>query len=248
MSFWLKVCGRSLVIVMALCSSIYAAPTWTQIHENKGIRVYERDSDLGDLPDFKAISRVKASLFDLIAVLQDIDRRDEWVHRCTVSKTVKRFSEFEILLYHKTDSPWPVYDRDVAIQTKLYEMELERKYLAHFKGVKVSSIPENKGMIRLPQIEGYYLLNYIAPQETEVIYFVHLNPGGALPHWLVKIATRDLPTKTIIGLRKQIKKTKSSNVYRSFHERWNSKLRPVGTPAPTRPPYPSPKLIKHLGI
>ena len=131
-----------LVAVLASSATIaHTAPKWTKIHHIEGISVYQRDSNLGDLPDFKAVSRIKATLFDLIAVLQDVNRRDEWVHRCSVSKVVKRYSEFELLLYHKTDSPWPISDRDAAIRTQLYELKKERRYLAHFKGVESALLP-----------------------------------------------------------------------------------------------------------
>ena len=228
--------------------TVYASPAWTQIHEQDGIKVYQRDSKLGDLPDFKAISRIRANIFDLIAVIQDVGRRSEWVHRCSVSKVIKRYGEFELLLYHKTDSPWPVFDRDVAIRTRLYELKKEKKYLAYFKGVESSLIPKKKGIVRLPKIEGYYYFDYINPREIEVTYFVHLDPGGSLPHWLVKRATKDLPTKTIIGLRKQITKTKANKNYRSFHEKWNPDVRPMERPEPPRPPYPASSLLKRLGI
>lgn len=241
---------KYLLISLVLCSAtiVQATPKWTQIHHVEGIRVYQRDSSLGDLPDFKAVSRIKATLFDLIAVLQDVNRRDEWVHRCSVSRVVKRYSEFEILLYHKTDSPWPISDRDAAIRTQLYELKKERRYLAHFKGVKSSLLPVESGVVRLPQIEGYYLFDYIGPAELEVTYFVHLDPGGFIPHWLVKRATKDLPIQTIIGLRTQIKKTKATKVYQSFHEKWNPLVRPTHVAEPTRPLYPSKSLLKRLGI
>ena len=237
-----------VLIISSLAQSSHAAPAWEQIHHQAGIKVYQRDSPLGDLPDFKAIGRIKASLFDLIAVLQDVNRRIEWVHRCSVSQMLKRYSEFELLLYHKTDSPWPISDRDVAIRTQLYELKKERRYLAHFKGVKSPLVPKKKGVVRLPQIEGYYLFDYISPQELEVTYFVHLDPGGALPHWIVKRATKDLPTKTIIGLRQQIAKTRAAQTYKVFHKKWNPEHRPADVAEPSRPPYPKKSLLERLGI
>ena len=242
---------RHALLIFMISSSlhtVYASPIWTQLHEQDGIKVYQRESKLGDLPDFKAISRIKANIFDLIAVLQDVGRRNEWVHRCSVSKVIKRYSEFELLLYHKTDSPWPISDRDVAIRTRLYELKKERRYLAHFMGVESPLIPPKNGIVRLPLIEGYYLFDYVSSQEIEVSYFVHLDPGGHIPHWLVKRASKDLPIKTIIGLRKQIAKTKANNTYRSFHEKWNPKVRPAERSEPPRPPYPADRLLKRLGI
>ena len=237
-----------ILAISCLTLSSHAAPAWEQIHQQAGIKVYQRDSTLGDLPDFKAIGRINANLFDLIAVLQDVNRRTEWVHRCSASKMLKKCSEFELLLYHKTDSPWPISDRDAAIRTHLFELKKERRYLAYFKGIKSSLIPKKNGIVRLPQIEGYYLFDYINPQELEVTYFVHLDPGGSLPHWIVKRATKNLPTKTIIGLRNQIAKTRAAKTYRAFHKKWNPKHRPADVAEPSRPPYPAKSLLKRLGI
>ena len=225
--------GIFYFIIFGFFTPTWGSPAWKKIHSEAGINVYERQSTLGNLPDFQAVGTVKASVFDVIAVLQDVNRRSEWVHRCSVSKEIKRFGEFELLLYHKTDSPWPVSDRDAAIQTRLYELKKDTDFLAHFKGVKSSMIPPKSNAVRLPHIEGYYLLNSITPQKTKVTYFVHLDPGGLIPKWLVKIATRDLPTQTIIGLRKQIKKTRRSKVYSSFHTRWNPSVRPPTAPRKT---------------
>ena len=238
----------SFITLLTLCSSAIGAPSWKHIHEEEGIKIYERDSTLGDLPDFKAISQVKASLFDVIAVIKNVNRRAEWVYRCEASKVVKRYGDFEVLLYHKTYSPWPASDRDAAVRTQLYEIEPEKTYLAHFKSVKSSLIPKKNGLVRLPQLEGYYLLKYLSPQETHVTYFVHLDPGGYLPHWLVKMTTRDFPTETIMGLRRQVKKTQKSGVYRSFHKQWNPKFRPKGTPPPAKLPRPSKTLTQRLGL
>lgn len=244
----LRACIVSLITALCLCSSALGAPSWEQIHEEEGIKVYRRDSALGELPDFKGTGRVKASLFDVLAVIRNVNRRTEWVFRCEASKVVKRFTDFEVLLYHKTYSPWPASDRDAAIRTQLYELEPGKHYLAHFRGVKSELIPERESNIRLPQIEGYYLLKELSPEETHVTYFVHLDPGGYLPHWLVKMTTVDFPTETLMGLRKQVKKTKAAGVYRSFHERWNPRVRPEGTPAPHKLMRPSRALMKRLGI
>lgn len=251
MLFYLRILQANIVvfiILLCVCSSASSAPAWEHIHQAEGIKVYKRDSTLGDLPDFKAIGRVKASIYDVMAVLQNVGRRAEWVYRCETSKVVKRYGDFEVLLYHKTYSPWPASDRDAAVKTQLYEIEAEKKYLAYFKGVHSTLIPKKDGLVRLPQIEGYYLLKSIRDQETQITYFVHLDPGGYLPRWLIKMTTKDFPTETLIGLRKQIKKTKKSGIYKSFHQRWNPHIRPQGTPAPYPHARLTQKLIKRLGI
>ena len=245
--FW-KSCMILGIVLFYLPSLVCAAPAWEKVHQEDGIKVYKRDSTLSDLPDFKAIGTIKASLYDIMAVLKHVQRRPEWVYRCEASKVVKRYSDFEVLLYHKTYSPWPADDRDAAVKTQLYELEADKKYMAYFKGVKSPLIPEKEDLVRLPQLEGYYLLTYVNAEETHVTYFVRLDPGGYLPRWLVKMTTESFPTETLLGLRKQVRKTKASGEYKSFHQRWNPHVRPKGTPAPYKHARPTQKLIKHLGI
>ena len=244
----LMMCLMICLVTSARPSTALSAPAWEQIHEEEGVTVYKRDSSLGDLPDFKATSIIKASVFDVIAVIRDVDRREEWVFRCEDSRVVKSYDHFEVLLYHRTDSPWPADDRDAAIKTNLFELEPDREYLAYFKGVKNKLIPVRDDAIRLPIVEGYYRLKYLKPNETQVTYFVHLDPGGYLPRWLVRMTTYEFPTDTLIGLRKQVTKTKRANVYHAFHQQWNPAVRPNGTPAPAKLSRPSKALSHRLGL
>ena len=238
----------ALAITLFCCSSALAKPSWEKIHNEKGVTVYQRESSLGDLPDFKAKTRIQASLFDIIAVIRDVDRREEWVFRCKDSKVVKRYTDFEVLLYHRTDSPWPTSDRDAAITTHLYEQIPGKEYLAHFRGVKNDLIPVNDDAVRLPIIEGYYRLNFISAQETQVTYFVHLDPGGYLPRWLVRMTTHEFPTETLIGLKGQVEKTKSRGTYKAFQEKWNPLVRAANLSAPAVLTKASDELLKRLGL
>ena len=248
MSNSVRVYGLSLSIVLLSFSIAFSAPKWERIHQEKGVTVYERDSSLGDLPDFKAIAKVKASIFDVIAVIRDVDRRENWVFRCEDSKVVKSHTDFEVLLYHRTDSPWPTSDRDAAITTRLYEIKKGQEYLAHFKGVKNKLIPKRDDAVRLPIIEGYYRLKFISNNETHVTYFVHLDPGGYIPRFLVRMTTHEFPTATLIGLRKQVKNTMKSGIYKEFQQKWNPLVRPVGVSAPAALPKPTGALLKRLGL
>ena len=243
-----RVYGLSLSIVFFSFSIALSAPKWEKIHQEKGVTVYKRDSSLGDLPDFKATTTVDGSIFDVIAVIRDVDRREEWVFRCEDSKVVKRDTDFEVLLYHRTDSPWPTSDRDAAITTRLYEIKAGQEYLAHFKGVKNKLIPKRDDAVRLPIIEGYYRLKLINNHKTHVTYFVHLDPGGYIPRFLVRMTTHEFPTTTLIGLRRQVKNTIKSGIYKEFQQKWNPLLRPVGVAAPAVLPTPSSPFLKRLGL
>jgi hypothetical protein len=59
----------------------------------------------------------------------------------------------------------------------------------------------------MPYLRGHWMLWPSADgTTTRVEYQVHANPGGALPNWLVNYVSRDLPFKTIEGLRGQVQR------------------------------------------
>ena len=70
----------------------------------------------------------------------------------------------------------------------------------------------------MPQLQGHYELRQVGDNETQVTYFVDVHPGGWIPDWLVKIASRELPYRTLLGLRKQTKMAREQNRYPDFRQ------------------------------
>ena len=60
----------------------------------------------------------------------------------------------------------------------------------------------------MERLQGFWELTYIDHQTTYVVYQVDADPGGWLPHWLVRYTTKKLPLNTIRNLREQVAKTK----------------------------------------
>jgi len=85
--------------------------------------------------------------------------------------------------------------------------EAARKVELDFWSVDDAKAPPVKGVVRMPFLRGHWILWPSADgRTTRVEYQVHANPGGALPNWLVNYVSRDLPFKTIEGLRAQVKR------------------------------------------
>ena len=94
MSYSLRAYRIALTITLLCCSSALAKPTWEKIHNEEGVTVYQRESSL-DLRTSKQ-NKSSAFLFDIIAVIRDVDRREEWVFRCKDSRVVKGYTDFEV--------------------------------------------------------------------------------------------------------------------------------------------------------
>ena len=59
-----------------------------------------------------------------------------------------------------------------------------------------------RGVVRMPRLVGSYDLRPVEAG-TRVVYTVDSDPGGRLPAWLVKRASKDLPYFTLKNLRER---------------------------------------------
>ena len=55
-----------------------------------------------------------------------------------------------------------------------------------------------------------------APAFFEIEYQIDADPGGLIPAWLAKMASRDIPLKTLVNLRNRVKKTAQAGTYKKY--------------------------------
>ena len=50
--------------------------------------------------------------------MQDAPGAKDWMHKCLENRPIEIQNVYDRIVYNRTDSPWPVWDRDVAVQTR----------------------------------------------------------------------------------------------------------------------------------
>jgi hypothetical protein len=93
-----------------------------------------------------------------------------------------------------------------------------------FKNTNKENFPEIDGVVRIPRIKGFYLLQGIDNERTRVTYQIDADPGGSLPTWLSKLTSQKLPRETLTGLRAQVKKTAGSEKYQPQIKAWTKAI------------------------
>ena len=83
-----------------------------------------------------------------------------------------------------------------------------------FRGVDsvLRTSPEN--VVRVERLEMYAHLRYLSAHRTQITYRVDIDPGGSVPHWVVRWIVKRLPLRTLMRLRKQISATRGQ--YEAF--------------------------------
>ena len=180
---------------------------WERVKQSDGILVERRQVEGSSLKEFRGQAVVQAPAAAILAVFSDVPRATEWMDSCNGSWVVADLGEFEKVVYNRTHAPWPVADRDAVLHNLVRFDEKDRRVEIDFYTVEDKSTPPKKGVVRMPFLRGHWILWPSADgASTRVEYQVHANPGGRLPNWLVNYVSRDLPLKTIEGLRAQVKR------------------------------------------
>ena len=183
------------------------AGEWEEIEDQDGIKVWQRESGGSSLVEFKGKARIDASIIKVLAVLHDQKRKTEWLARCRENRLVRAKSVGINIIYNRVRSDFPlVDDRDVVFQTKVQHFPEEKKVYIEVWNVEDPLAPEVDGVVRMPKLELSWTLIAPDPETTDATYQVHADPGGALPHWIVNLVSKELPFKTLTNLRKQVVK------------------------------------------
>jgi hypothetical protein len=203
---WPLICSLVALLSLAPATSRSepAQGTWTQIEEDDGIKVWRLDVPGQDLPGFRGETVIPRSIAAIVEELKQVEHHTEWMHRCSASETLKRIDDKHVVIYNRVDVPWPVWDRDVVLDTQFRSETEGRLVVLTFKNHDPSLRPPPERVVRMPRLQGFYRLWQLTPERTKVVYQVEADVGGAVPKWMAARVARDMPYETLSRLRERV--------------------------------------------
>lgn len=209
----IRLIGLFLVLMIPL--SGYAANDWELKKDKKGIKVYTKVLENSDFRAFRAEMKVTASLSTLMAVHADVEYVKEWLKDCSESELLTEFDPKGYYAYFKTDSPWPVMDRDYTLKSRVEQNSETYELSIHFSA-ETGLVPKSEDCVRITALEGFWKMKPIGAGEVLVMYEVSSDPGGAVPAWLANNFVVDQPYYSLLRLRERIAYAKYQNKFFSF--------------------------------
>ncbi|MFT3925276.1 MAG: START domain-containing protein [Myxococcales bacterium] len=200
---------KQLRVGIALfCIALFASPlrgesstaSWTYVLDDDGIKVWRRDTPGQGLPGFRGEVVIAAPASVIVDELKKIEGHTEWMHRCAAAEAVKRFDGDHVIVYNRTDAPWPVWDRDVILDTR-FEHAADGGITLSFRNDNPKLRPLPERVVRMPRLEGFYKIRQLEPARTRVVYQVDADIGGSVPKWMAERVVRDMPHETLSRLR-----------------------------------------------
>ncbi len=179
---------------------------WKLVKDKNGIKVYTYIPENSDLKEIRMESYTEAELSQAAAVLMDVESYSEWIYKCSHAKIVKRIKENEIIYYSITTAPWPILDRDLVVNNKIYQ---------NSKGVVFSQsdskpklLPAIAGRVRITDLFGLWKFTSLENGKIKIEYYIKVDPAGKLPAWVINMFITNGPYQTMVKFKEQLQKEK----------------------------------------
>ncbi|QGA51263.1 MULTISPECIES: START domain-containing protein [Pseudomonas] len=192
-------CGLTVLLATATAQ----AEDWQVAKEKDGIKVSLSEVAGSKYKAYRGVTVMKTTMAKLRALQEDVPGACAWIHECKSQKLLKHEGN-QSWTYTQFNTPWPVTSRDSVLEVTTEEGadgSLTRK----LKGVP-KYLPEEKGFVRVTQVDGFWKFTPKGADQVEVIYQVHTEPGGDVPSWLANKFVVDAPFNTLKALRERAEK------------------------------------------
>ena len=176
---------------------------WEFIDNEDGIHTWRKD--LGEQrAAFRGQTFIRGTIDEVLAPILDWRHHTEWMYGVTESTLLKQLTPTRVLVYVRVKGLWPVWDRDAISESEL-QWGPDHKYLAIYGHSVVSDarkVPAR--VVRMPLLKGTMKMWQVAPQNVKVLYDIEADLGGRVPKWLAKMASKEIPYRTLSNLRKRV--------------------------------------------
>lgn len=186
------------VLVVSLSTLAFAERSL--VLEENGITVEEEGAADRVLPILTGTTTMAATPDEVAAWIGATHTYVDWMHNCEEARQIRREGS-DVIGYNRISSPWPISDRDVVLRSTRTSLA-GGGIRVEFRSITDAEVPVIRGVVRMPRLVGSYDLHAVEGG-THVVYTVDSDPGGRLPTWLVRQASKDLPYLTLRNLRER---------------------------------------------
>ena len=190
-----------LIALVSASTALEAVADRSVVLVEDGITVEAESGEGRALPILIGTTTMNTSAEQIAAWVTAVHTYVDWQHNCEEARLLEQ-PDGTTLTYHRINSPWPVSDRDVVLVSSREDLE-DGGIRLEFRSTEDANFDIPRGVVRMPHLVGSYVLTPIAEGGTHVVYTVDSDPGGSLPTWLIKQASKDLPYRTLKNLQER---------------------------------------------
>ena len=200
--------GVASAAFIVLLSGPVLAEEWKLESEKDALAIHSRVRAGTGLREFKAVGTVEAPPDVVFAVLDDSEAYPGFMPYTAESRVLNR-QKNAVLVYQRLDLPF-ISDRDYTLRTKneRWLSDAGPIYRIRWEPANEQGPPPTKGVHRVHECEGGWLLEPQGDSATRATYVIFTDSGGVIPPMLANSGSRMAIRKIFDAVRKQVKQAK----------------------------------------
>jgi ribosome-associated toxin RatA of RatAB toxin-antitoxin module len=165
---------------------------WEFIGETEKVRTYNREAPSSSIREVLAKAIIDHPVDRVFAVISDYERYADFMPYVKRSETLRKENGVRWVFQHLV-FPFPISDRHYTIKIS----HLASRPKDDFYCIEWTLDREEKVKREAPGItpafnDGFWILRPIDQgKKTDVSYFLHTDPSGWLPAWIINMANRE---------------------------------------------------------
>ncbi len=195
--------------VMWLLGSLAHAGEWQLQSSKEGIAVYTADIPGQALRGFRGVTTLSAPIRSVVALLADTGNLPNWFFHMKAARELD-LPGSDTYRYLVIAGIWPVSDRDAVVQVSSVQ-QADGTIVISAIGKPERYAPQSC-CVRIPRMESSWMVRAVDAEHTEVTLTTKSHPGGALPLWIANLVATDMPRKTLMALRSEVRKPEYAHV------------------------------------
>jgi hypothetical protein len=199
-----------LFILFIFTSEKLFSQPWEFEKEVDGIRIYTRKEVNSPLKCYKGEVIIHVPMEKICAMVGNSKNFDWWGDDFKCIRVLSYADKKFVRYYYIYDMPWPLTDRDLAVEATVQTDTETGKYVVLSKPL-LNVVPLNPDLVRINSYWQTWTMIPMGKGNVHVILEGFVDPGGNVPDWLYNMLTTEMPLKTIGLLRSRVLSPKPAN-------------------------------------
>ncbi len=164
------------------------------------IRTWVKREDGRQIRSFRVEASLSGTLEAFVQTAMDADHYDRWHWQILESRTLKRISAQESIVYMKHKAPYSLPDRDVVVRVQVKTLSPGEAVLS--VEALPNYIPATPGVVRMPAENITVKVSVRPGGQLAVEAEGFFDPGGQAPDWAANFVQRSAPFNILLGLQR----------------------------------------------
>lgn len=200
-----KLVMMCVVSASCLTTPIFAAETAKLSINKNNIKVWTIQNSNNPMISYKAETTFDTTLERAVAMVLDVERAKDWIPNVASTQVLSQdLSKGEYKLYMVLDFPFPLKDRDLIMQGKMYKdatgtIQIKNKAIQQGKA-------ENPNYVRLKKYQGDWTFNTLSDGKIKVTTTGYADPEGVIPQSVTNMLVQQQPYQMLQKMKIELAK------------------------------------------